>query len=148
METIWEHDFRDGSKISLLYKEFKQAKKEVPTLQFFFQHAGRNTILEVPFFDRHQKADLLPGFVEAAQKWLAGDEQEQSIIVTDAPKVEKPKKPALKTKTCVECKREFIPNSPAQKKCNICRMPSEKQQELKEKLEAEIDEPEVLTPDN
>jgi len=150
METIWEHNFRDGSRITLLYKEFKQAKREVPTLQFFFRHDGRNKILEVPFYDRHTGQDLLPSFVEAVKPHLP--EEEPAITVEDAPaepaqpKTSSVRKPKKNTKVCTECQREFIPNSPAQKKCNLCKMSPEERKKLEEKLDAEADEPEIIVP--
>lgn len=139
--TIYEHKFQDGSTIRLLNKEFKDAKKDVPTLQFGFLHNGHNSIIEVPLYDRNAGKYLLPEII-AAVKALDEEEVEETpqtvqLIVEKRIPVKERNFP---TKVCADCGKEFMPNSPAQKRCKLCMMGPEKAAELQTKLEKEADD--------
>ena len=138
---IYEHKFFDGSVIRLLHKEFKDAKKEVPTLQFGFLHNGHNSIIEVPLYDRNAGKYLLPEIIEAVKALDDGEVEEVPQVVQLIVEKENPiETQRFTTKVCIDCGKEFIPTCPAQKHCKLCMMGPEKAAELQAKLEKEADD--------
>jgi len=140
----WQYNFGDGSAIGILIKEFKEAKKEVTTLQFTFQDKERGRMaLEVPLYDRKKDLDLVPKLIDALKSFVIDEEQEEKqtvkIIVDESIKKEK-SKPKFAEKICTKCGRDFIPTSPAAKKCNICRLSKKALSKMQEKLDKEADE--------
>lgn len=139
--AIYEHKFNDGSVIRLLYKEFKDAKKEVPTLQFGFLHNNHNSIIEVPLYDRNAGKYLLPEIIEAAKTLDEGEIEETPQVIRLNIEKENPiETQKFTTKVCIDCGKEFIPTCPAQKHCKLCMMGPEKVAELQAKLEKEADD--------
>jgi hypothetical protein len=135
---IWEHKFVDGSLVRLVMKDFKEAKKAVPHFQFCFLNGGKPTTLEVPMYDRHQDKEILTSLHEAICEYLeipVEVVEEQTITLVED--IEPFKGQKFSEKDCKDCGRAFIPDSPAQKACNFCRMSPEEAAELQAQLDAE-----------
>ena len=141
-QMLWEHKFRDGSAVCIINKEFKEAKRPVPHFQFRFKHRGKNMVVEAPLFDRHDGSDLLESMYKKLMKYMRDkgveEEPEQEVklqVDESTPFAER----SFKAKTCIKCKREFIPDSPAQKHCKFCMKSPEELNELENTLNEEAD---------
>jgi hypothetical protein len=140
IKPIWEHLFKDGSSVRLVMKAFKEAKRNVPFFQFSFRNNNKPMTLEVPMFDRNDEIDLLVTMADAIDKHLGRKikkaKKEEDTVITLKEEDEKPfATQRFRERSCTDCRRDFIPESPAQKSCNFCRKPLGELENIQTKLE-------------
>lgn len=101
MSVYLEHVFKNGTGIRIVDIPYPELEREVPTIQYRISLQGQKTrVLQCVLFDKDTKEDL---FAELLENLLQVKLKEIGS-------------------KCEKCDQYFLPNSPAQRQCHVCKI--------------------------